>query len=326
MAKRFLAQPQVQLAGWRLLLPSEMSDSLPIIDAHHHLWQLSGGPLAYPWLQDATPHEFFLGEYASLKRDYLPPDYRRDAAGHDVVKTVHVEAECSRTQQVEETQWLVALNARHGMPNAIVAHAWFHTANAAEILERQATFPLVRGIRSKPVTVNSAAAMRPGAPGSMQDPAWLAGFRLLRKFNLSWDLRVPTWHLEEAAVVVRAHPDIAVVLNHTGFPWDRSPAGLELWRRGMRALAACENCYCKLSCLCLRDGPWNYESNRAVVLEAIELFSPARCMFASNYPVDGLRVAYGLMFDDFKKMSAGFSVSERRQLFHDTAARFYRLT
>ena len=73
---------------------------LPVIDAHHHLWQLSGGLLHYPWLQDPQPHEFFLGEYGSLKRDYLPPDsdYRRDAAGHAVVKTVHVEAECRRDQ------------------------------------------------------------------------------------------------------------------------------------------------------------------------------------------------------------------------------------
>jgi predicted TIM-barrel fold metal-dependent hydrolase len=75
-----------------------------IVDAHHHLWDLSGGPLYYPWLQDATPHEFFLGDYAKLKRDYLPADYRRDSAGLGIVKTVHVEAECSREQQVAETE------------------------------------------------------------------------------------------------------------------------------------------------------------------------------------------------------------------------------
>lgn len=302
-----------------------MSESLPIVDAHHHLWRLSGGPLRYPWLQDPTPHEFFLGDYAALKRDYLPPDYRRDAAGHDVVRTVHVEAECSRGQQVEETQWLSALNAKHGMPDTIVAHAWFHTRDAEDIIARQAAFPLVRGIRSKPVTARTPHERRPDGSGSMQDPAWLAGYRLLRRHGLSWDLRVPTWHLEEAAAVLRANPDIPVALNHTGFAWDRSPEGLEMWRRGMRALAACENCCCKLSCLCLPEGPWDYTSNRAIVLEAIELFGPARCMFASNFPVDGLRVGFGRMFDDFKRMTAGFSGTERRALFHDTAARFYRL-
>ena len=293
---------------------SAPAEDVPVVDAHHHLWRLTGGPLHYPWLQDAVAHEFFLGDYAALKRDYLPPDYRRDAAGHRVVATVHVEAECSRDQQVAETRWLTGLHERYGMPNAIVAHAWFHTANAAGILAEQASFPLVRGIRSKPAD-----------EAMMRDPAWLAGLRLLRKYGLSWDLRVKTWELEAAARVARAIPDIPVVLNHTGFPWDRSDAGLDLWRRGMKALAACEQVYCKLSCLCLPEGPWEYEDNRRIVLETIDLFGVGRCMFASNFPVDGLRVSFDRMFRDFKRMTASLSASDRRRLFHDNAARFYRL-
>ena len=302
-----------------------MSNDLPIIDAHHHLWQLTGGPLYYPWLQDKTPHDFFLGDYASLKRDYLPPDYRADAASHIVMKTVHVEAECRRDQQVAETRWLVEMNAKHGMPNAIVAHAWFHTQNAEDILAQHKAFPLVRGIRSKPVTSNSPKVSVAGAAGTMQDPNWLAGLRLLRRFGFSWDLRVPTWHLEEAAAVVRANPDIAVVLNHTGFPWDRSADGLAMWRRGMHALAACANVWCKLSCLCLLEGAWDYEDNRRIVRETIDIFGLERCMFASNFPVDGLRVSYRQMFDDFKRMTADLSASERQRLFRDNAAAFYRL-
>ncbi len=296
---------------------------LPIVDAHHHLWDLTQGPLHYPWLQDPQAEAHFLGDQAPLKRDYLPADYRRDAAGHDIVATVHVEAECSREQQVEETRWLTAQNAAHGMPSAIVAHAWFHTDNAASVLAQQAAFPLVRGIRSKPVTRRAPDMELPDVRGSMQDPAWLEGYQLLRKFGFSWDLRVPTWHLEEAAEVVGAHSDIPVVLNHTGFPWDRSTAGLALWRAGMRKLAACTNCHCKLSCLCLLDGDWNYNDNRAIVMEAIKIFGVERCMFASNFPVDGLRVSFRVMFDDFKRMTEGFAHSDRRRLFHDNAAKFY---
>jgi len=298
---------------------------LPLVDAHHHLWQLSSGPLSYPWLQDPQPHEFFLGDYASLKRDYLPADYRRDAAGHPMVRTVHVEAECRRDQQVAETRWLTEIHVKHGMPDAIVAHAWFHTPDAEEILAQQKAYPLVRGIRSKPVTSRRPGESVAGAAASMQDPNWLAGFRLLRKFDLSWDLRVPPWHLEEAAQVVRANPDIPVVLNHTGFPWDRSEDGLALWRRGMKALAACEQAYCKLSCLCLPEGSWDYEGNRRIVLEAIDLFGVDRCMFASNFPVDGLRISFEQMFRDFKRMTGALSASDRRKLFHDNAVRFYRL-
>jgi predicted TIM-barrel fold metal-dependent hydrolase len=136
---------------------------------------------------------------------------------------------------------------------------------------------------------------------------------------------VKTWELEAAAKVVRAIPDIPVVLNHAGFPWDRSAEGLESWRKGMRALAACPNAWCKLSCLLLRDGAWSYEDNRRIVLEAIEMFGAGRCMFASNFPVDGLRVSYAQMFDDFKRMTGGFSDAERAGLFHDNAATFYRV-
>ena len=89
------------------------------------------------------------------------------------------------------------MNARYGFPGAIVAHAWFHTENAEEIIAAQSQFPLVRGIRSKPVTSLRPGAGTPGAPGTMQDDKWLRGFSLLEKYGLSWDLRVPYWHLAE---------------------------------------------------------------------------------------------------------------------------------
>ena len=105
----------------------------------------------------------------------------------------------------------------------------------------------------------------------------------------------------------------------------RSEAGLAMWRQGMKALAACPQVYCKLSCLCLRDGAWDYEDTRRVVLETIEMFGVQRCMFASNFPVDGLRVGFDTMFPDFKRMTQELSTAERQALFHDNAARFYRL-
>ena len=98
-----------------------MSETLKIVDAHHHLWDL--GANYYPWLHDEPNAGFFLGDYEALKRDYLPPDYRSDADGLEVVKTVHCEAEWDRNNQVGETRWLTEVAARYGMPNAIVAHA-----------------------------------------------------------------------------------------------------------------------------------------------------------------------------------------------------------
>ncbi len=298
-------------------------DDIEIVDAHHHLWDLD--ELNYPSLSGATENNFFLGDNSAICKNYLPEDYRRDSARHNVIKTVHVEAECDRGSQIAETEWITQINAEHGFPNAIVAHAWFDEENSEEILAAQASFPLVRGIRSKPVTASSPKKMQPAAPRTMQDPRWLAGFALLEKYDLSWDLRVPCWHLEEAAVVAQAFPETRIVLNHTGFPWRRDEEGLALWRRGMQALADAPNVHVKISCLCLPDGPWTLESNRPIVLETIETFGVERCMFASNYPVDGLRASYDLIYDSFKTIVSEFSHNEQKQLFSKNAMAFYRI-
>jgi predicted TIM-barrel fold metal-dependent hydrolase len=294
-----------------------------IVDAHHHLWDLAG-PLRYPWLTDGT-HGGFLGDYGALRRSYLPEDYRRDAARQRVVQTVHVEAECDRAQQVEETRWLTDMHARHGMPDAIVAHAWFDTEDTERVLAAQAAFPLVRGIRSKPRTAPSPGEVRRGAPGGMGDPRWRAGFALLERFGLSWDLRVPYWHLEEAAELLRDHPRIPVVLNHTGFPWDRSPQGLARWRAGMRALASCPQVHVKISELGLVGQPWTREANEPIVLETIETFGVDRCLFASNFPVAGLFASFDVIFDAFKRMVAPLPTADRAKLFAGNARRFYRI-
>jgi predicted TIM-barrel fold metal-dependent hydrolase len=298
-------------------------DDIEIVDAHHHLWDLEN--LHYPFLSNAATEPFFLGDNTPIRKNYLPANFRQDSSRHNVIKTVHIEAECDRKNQIAETEWITQINAEHGFPNAIVAHAWFDEDNSEEILAAQAAFPLVRGIRSKPVTASSPDRRQPGAPRTMQDPKWLAGFALLEKYDLSWDLRVPFWHLEEAAEVARAFSGTRIILNHTGFPWNRSEAGLALWRRGMQTLAQAPNVHLKISCLCLPDGPWTLESNRPIVLEAIKIFGMERCMFASNYPVDGLRASYDLIYDSFKTIVADFTRTEQDQLFSQNAMAFYRI-
>ncbi|MCH9670723.1 MAG: amidohydrolase, partial [Gammaproteobacteria bacterium] len=193
---------------------------LPFIDAHHHFWDLDR--LYYPFLQDVPAHEFFLGDPSPIAKTFLPADYRAAAANHDVVGTVHVEAECDRSMQLDETRWLTELNERDGLPSAIVAHVWFDAPDIEDQLAQHAEFGLLRGIRSKPLTTAQPGQDIRGRRRTMQDPMWLHGYKMLEKFGLSWDLRVPCWHLSEAAEVAAAHPDTPVVLNNTRFPWERS--------------------------------------------------------------------------------------------------------
>ena len=302
---------------------NEGDNAVAFVDSHHHIWDLTRN--YYPWLTDQPENHFFLGDYSALQRDYLPTDYLRDSRHHNVLMTVHCEAEWDRADQVGETRWVSEMNALHGFPNAIVAHAWFHTPGADEILAHQANFPLVRGIRSKPVTSRSPASMTPGAPGTMQDENWLRGFANLEKYRFSWDLRVPYWHLVEAAEVARSFPRTPIVLNHTGFPWDRSPDGLAAWRRAMEVLAREPNVHLKVSEFGLKDQPWDYESNRRIVLEAISIFGIERCMFATNFPVAGLRISYDGLVTAVSRMLGGFSENDRERFFITNAKSFYRL-
>lgn len=289
-----------------------------LVDAHHHLWDL--GAHYYPWLADHPEPGFFLGDYAALKRDYLPADYRRDAAGLNVVATVHCEAEWDRADQVGETRWLTGVAGRAGMPDALVAHAWFDADNTEEVLAAQAAFPMVRGIRSKPATPGSDAGR-----GSMRDDRWLRGYALLQRHGLSYDLRVPYPMLPDAAEVARAFPAIPVVLNHTGFPWDRSDEGLAAWRRAMEAIADCPNVHLKVSEFGLKDRPWNEDENRRIVLDALAIFGVGRCMFASNFPVASLRIGYADLVAAMRRMTAHLSRRDQDRFFRANAAAFYRL-
>src|SRR5258707_8397915 len=98
---------------------NESPDAVTLIDAHHHLWDLS--KKKHPNLLGSPRHDFFMGDNTSIRRNYLPEDYRRDAADHNVITTVHCEAEWDRDDQIGETKWVSAINEQHGFPAAIVA-------------------------------------------------------------------------------------------------------------------------------------------------------------------------------------------------------------
>src|SRR5262247_2076254 len=62
---------------------AHMYDDQPIVDAHHHLWDLEAD-VRYPWLKQADPHHSYMGDNSALRRSYLPEEYRRDTALHNV--------------------------------------------------------------------------------------------------------------------------------------------------------------------------------------------------------------------------------------------------
>ena len=147
---------------------------IPIVDAHQHFWDLTRN--YHPWLCDEPPPRLRYGDYTPLRRNYLPADYRRDAAGFDIAGTVYVEAEWDPRDPIGETRWVHDLADRTGLPTVMVARAWLAREDAAEVLAQQAAFPLVRGIRQKPTTAATPAEFRRGSRGAMSDPEWRKGY------------------------------------------------------------------------------------------------------------------------------------------------------
>jgi predicted TIM-barrel fold metal-dependent hydrolase len=296
---------------------------LPIVDAHQHFWDLERNYL--PWLCDQLPIPFRYGDYGALRRSYLPRDYLRDAAGHDVVKTVYVETEWDPNDFVGETRWLQTIIAETGYPHAIVAGARLDDPNVAAVLAGHAAFPQVRGIRHKPRAAPSPDAVEVGAPGSMGDPAWRRGYALLEQYGLSFDLQTPWWHLAEAAQLARDFPRTQIILNHTGLPADRSARGLAGWRTAMQTLAAEPNVAVKISGLGQPGQRWTVTANGPIVRDTIAIFGMERCMFASNFPVDSLCAGFDAIFVGFMTIVADMTRAQQLSLFHDNALRLYRL-
>lgn len=286
---------------------------MKIIDAHHHLWDLRSNP--HPWLTESGTIPFRYGDYAAIRKDYLPGDFRTDTASYEIAGSVHIEAEWDPADPVAETRWLRSVREAHGLPTVCVAQAWLHHEDADTVLAAQAAHPFARGVRHKP----------PEPDGFMDSTAWREGYARLAAYGLSFDLQTPWTRLEEAYRLARDFPETTIILNHTGLPADRSAEGFEAWRTALRRFAGAENTAVKISGLGLPGKAWTVVDNRPVVLETIEIFGADRCMFASNFPVDRLVATYDQIFNGFLTITEDFSQSEREALFHDNAVRYYRM-
>ena len=106
---------------------------------------------------------------------------------------------------------------------------------------------------------------------------------------------------------------------------DTSDAGRAAWRDGMRRLAECPNVVVKLSAF----GTFIHRNDPGFIRDMIEetgrIFGAGRCLFGSNFPIEKLWTTYADLIAAFRAGAAGLSQSAQAAIFHDTAARVYRL-
>lgn len=293
-----------------------------IVDAHHHLWDLSSNQ-NYPWLQERPLRPVVSGDISKIAHDYLPADYRGDSANYEVVKSVHIDAVSA--DPVAETRWLQEIADKHGFPNAIVARAELHRPDVENVLASHRTFENVRGIRHILNWHRDPALTFVNRSDFLTDHAWRMGFKLLKKYGLSFDLQLYPSQMIDAAVVAAENPDTLIIVNHTGMPLVREEAGLHQWRMGMRVLSQRENVVTKISGLGMVDWFWTEESIREFVLETIAMFGAERVMFGSNFPVDKIYSSFDALYGAFERVVAGFSDTEQDAMFRSNALKYYRL-
>eukprot|EP01104_Vermistella_antarctica_P004667 TRINITY_DN15089_c0_g1_i1.p1 TRINITY_DN15089_c0_g1~~TRINITY_DN15089_c0_g1_i1.p1 ORF type:complete len:348 (-),score=55.16 TRINITY_DN15089_c0_g1_i1:22-1020(-) len=324
---------------------------IPIIDAHHHLWDLDGHK--YLWIKgpdQIKDQHCYVKDWETIRHSYLVDEYKTEFTNKDgpgsvrfqLTKSVHVQCNCS-DGPLEEATYLQKYGDDSGFPNAIVAFADLAKPldELEPLLADLTSLNNVRGIRQmlnydKDNTVRSFAESE-----LMVDSAFLRGLALLPKYNLTFDLQINPEQMELAATVIKDHPDVTFIVNHCFCPSDNSESGVAKWKERVTKFAqdvgfvdqqqqaGPGRVLVKVSGF----GMFFYGSSVTTekifpyVEHMVGTFGIDASMFASNFPVDRPAVAgyalYTCFYDCCLKLK--LDAESMRKLFHDNAERVYRI-
>jgi len=318
-----------------------LEPELPIIDPHHHLWD--------------RPND-----------RYLLEELVADARAHNVRQTVFVECssmyradgpeEFKVVGETEFVQGVAAVSASGRYGQIRVATGTVGTADLrlgdriAPVLEAQvaASPRRFRGIRHRAAWADRTVV--PNQPADLPqhvllDPSFRRGFSYLRQYGLSFEGWVYHTHIPDLTDLARAFADTPIIFNHLGGPIGvgsyagRREEVFAAWKPAVTELAKCQNVVAKVGGIQMvvngfgwhdRNRPPTSDellaANEKWYRHTIEQFGPKRCMFESNFPVDKLSCSYTVLWNQFKKLTKGFSADERTAMFHDMALRTYRLS
>ncbi|RJG57966.1 amidohydrolase [Sphingobium terrigena] len=295
---------------------------IPFVDAHIHLWDLAH--IRYDWLSPPFSDEGPNGSVEAIAHNYGVAAYRADLARWNVVGAVHIDAGAAAESALRETQWLDGLAAIEGLPTGIVAFAALNDPQVDALLAAQAAHGRVKGIRHI-VNWHPDPTRTYGPVDLTRDPAWQAGYGLLAKHGLSFDLQCYPGQMPGLVALIERHPAIPVIINHMGMPVLTDADGIGDWRRGMAALAALPHVAVKLSGMGFIRRDWTKENIASFIRETIDLFGVERCMFASDTPTDKLFGSIDRYMEAYHAIVADLPEAERRALFGGNANRLYRL-
>lgn len=282
------------------------------VDSHVHLWDVAANPW-YSFPQPG-PNDFGLGLKAPFPDRFLWPDYLETVSAVELRKFVHVTAVTQARDVEAETAWIDAIARQAGLPYAIVGTIDLEAplGEIEALIAREQRHPAYRGFRLLGGADYGAEKTR-------------AVLRLMGERGLVYDAVAHTGSIADAGRGLAAYPDLTVVLEHTGWPLAMDAGHVARWREELAVFAGLPNAFCKLSGLGMTVHRNDLDTFRRFFDPALELFGPARCMFASNFPVD---LSYGEpdeLFAIFEVVAQELDEAEAEMLYASTAERAYRI-
>ncbi|MDX2677846.1 amidohydrolase family protein [Streptomyces sp. NY05-11A] len=289
-----------------------MSEPLPLIDAHHHVWDLDRRP--QPWL-DEPGHE-------PIRRSYGVEELRRAAtrpvAGRRLTRTVLVQCVAS----VPETEELLDLADQDPVVGAVVGWVELAAPDVGDVLDE---------LRARP-SGGYLRALRHVVQGEsdaewLQQPAVERGLRAVQDRDLGYDVLIRSHQFPQAIRLAQRFPDLPLVLDHAGKP----PIGhhtISDWERNVRVLAGCPQVRCKVSGLITEADhhAWTLDDIRPVWNTLLDAFGPDRLMFGSDWPVCVLAGGWNRWAATVEELLNACSPHEKQAVLCDTATAFYRLS
>ncbi|MDR3456288.1 MAG: amidohydrolase family protein [Verrucomicrobiae bacterium] len=278
-----------------------------IVDSHVHLWDPSQN--RYPWLAGVP----------ALDRAFLPADFSAVTAAARVEKMIFVESGCDPAQSLAEVKWVSTLAGREPRLKGIVAHAPLERGRGvlAE-LQVLAAMPLVKGVRR--------LLQGETAVDFCLRPNFLAGVKLLEKFNFTFDLCIRPEQLAGVTELVRRVPPVTFILDHLGKP-DVRGGHAGPWSKSLQTLAALPNVVCKISGLTTEadHSRWQPGDLKFYLERALEVFGIDRILFGSDWPVATLATSYQRWVETVQNAFLSVGEAGLVKIFQTNAERIYRV-
>jgi L-fuconolactonase len=277
------------------------------IDSHHHIWDLSVRD--QEWITGDAMHP--------IRRNFAVSDLHVASAASGIEKTILVQT----VTDYAETPELLLIAQSKQLVGAVVGWLKIDAPDAIEHLHRYLDLPgadYLKGIRD-------IAQDHPDS-NYLAKSETIANVRKLGELGITYDLLTKTPELPAAIELVRACPDVQFVMDHISKP-RIAKQELEPWKTLMTELATFPNVLCKVSGL-VTEANWNgwqVKDFKPYVDHVIDIFTPQRLMFGSDWPVAILGGTYAEVVELAEALTAGFSPSESESFWHKTAAFAYRI-